>query len=68
MVTANPLQSANAAMNLALSSTHIRLEEVQSCVSTGYGRERIPFACQNFSEISCHGKGALGRPIHSHDH
>lgn len=36
----------------------VRFEEVGSWVSTGYGRERIPFACANKSEIACHARGA----------
>jgi predicted CoA-substrate-specific enzyme activase len=37
----------------------VRREDVAFCVSTGYGREKIPFSDRNMSEISCHGKGAF---------
>ncbi len=58
VVKPNPVDSATTVMNTVLQETGVRLEDVAFCVSTGYGRERIPFAQHNISEISCHGKGA----------
>ncbi len=57
-VRPNPVQSATIVMNEALEQAGLGLADVTSCISTGYGRERIPFASHNISEISCHGKGA----------
>jgi len=57
-VRPKPEQSAKDVMDKALQKAHLALEDIDYCVSTGYGRERIPFARDNISEISCHGKGA----------
>jgi (R)-2-hydroxyacyl-CoA dehydratese activating ATPase len=51
-------QSASEVMNKALASVHLTYDDIDYTVSTGYGRETIPFADHNISEISCHGKGA----------
>ena len=45
-------------MDIALSKSGLSLEDINYCVSTGYGREMIPFATSSISEISCHGRGA----------
>jgi predicted CoA-substrate-specific enzyme activase len=58
VVKPNPVESARAAMDAALAEAGVRQDDIAFCVSTGYGRERIPFARHNISEISCHGKGA----------
>ena len=57
-VRPRPEQSAKEAMDIALSKAELSLEDVNYCVSTGYGREMIPFANSSISEISCHGRGA----------
>lgn len=57
-VRPRPEQSASDVMNKTLEKVGFTLEDVDYCVSTGYGRDRIPFARRNVSEISCHGKGA----------
>ncbi|MBC8276409.1 MAG: 2-hydroxyglutaryl-CoA dehydratase [Chloroflexi bacterium] len=57
-VRPRPEQSAKEAMDMALSEAGLPLENIDYCVSTGYGRDRIPFANSNVSEISCHGRGA----------
>ncbi len=59
VVKPNPVQSASLAMRLALEEANLLAEDVAFCVSTGYGREKIPFAHHNVSEISCHGRGAF---------
>jgi len=51
-------QSADAVMHEVLSSQGLRMEDIDFCCSTGYGRLEIPFAGMNMSEISCHGMGA----------
>ena len=50
--------SARDVMDRALSRAHLAYEDIDCVVSTGYGRETIPFADGNVSEISCHGRGA----------
>ncbi len=35
------------------------IEELDYIVGTGYGRRKVPFANENISEITCHGRGAL---------
>jgi predicted CoA-substrate-specific enzyme activase len=57
-VRPRPEQSASDVMGKALSKAGLTYQDIEHCVSTGYGRERIPFANSNISEISCHGKGA----------
>jgi benzoyl-CoA reductase subunit A len=37
---------------------HLRVEEMDYIVSTGYGRAVVPFAHGTVTEISCHGRGA----------
>ncbi len=51
-------RSARAVMDRLLERLGISFDEIDFCVSTGYGRETIPFADDNVSEISCHGNGA----------
>ncbi len=58
VVKPNPVDSATTVMDTVLEEANLRLKDITFCVSTGYGRERIPFAQHNISEISCHGKGA----------
>lgn len=58
VVKPNPVESARLAMEMVLKDTGLSLDNITFCVSTGYGREKIPFADHNLSEISCHGKGA----------
>ncbi len=53
-----PEQSASEVMGRALAAASLELTDIDFCVSTGYGRENIPFAGSNVSEISCHGRGA----------
>ena len=53
-----PQESADKAMSDALSSAGLRLDDLQYCVGTGYGRKKISFVDEAISEISCHGKGA----------
>lgn len=57
-VRPRPEQSAQDVMNAALAKAGLAFDDIAYCISTGYGRDRIPFAHDNVSEISCHGKGA----------
>jgi len=51
-------QSANDVMQVLLERLALSFDDIEFCVSTGYGRETIPFADDNISEISAHGRGA----------
>ncbi|MCD6272673.1 MAG: 2-hydroxyglutaryl-CoA dehydratase [Deltaproteobacteria bacterium] len=53
-----PIQSSTEAMEKALAKAGLKMEDVDYCVSTGYGRDEIPFSQKTISEISCHGRGA----------
>jgi predicted CoA-substrate-specific enzyme activase len=55
---ANPKDTAEKVMELALADAGLSLNDIEYVVGTGYGRKQIPFVNQVESEISCHGKGA----------
>jgi len=57
-VRPRPEQTALDVMTKALARTNLSFDDLEYCVSTGYGREKIPFANSSISEISCHGRGA----------
>ena len=57
-VRPTPIQSSMDVMLKTLIKCGLRLEDLNYCVSTGYGRDEIPFSKKSISEISCHGKGA----------
>lgn len=55
----NPVKSAE----IALEETLSKLDDIKSAeeltylIGTGYGRNKVPFADENISEISCHAMG-----------
>ncbi len=51
-------QSAKDVMDRLLNRLKLTYDDIGFTAATGYGRENIPFADDNISEISCHGKGA----------
>ncbi len=53
-----PATTATIVYEDALTKANLKKSEVKFIVGTGYGRIRIPFADENISEISCHGRGA----------
>jgi predicted CoA-substrate-specific enzyme activase len=55
---AKAVQSAADVMDKLLNKLDLSYEDIDYCVSTGYGRNVIPFAHDDVSEISCHGRGA----------
>ncbi len=55
---AQSVQSATQVMTLLLDRLGMSLDDIDYCVSTGYGRVMVPFADENVSEVSCHGRGA----------
>ena len=55
----NPVLSAQAALDEAVAQVPDLKEagELAYLVGTGYGRNKVPFADENISEISCHAMG-----------
>jgi len=53
-----PGDSAEASINGALEAAGLSLANIDCCIATGYGRDKIGFADGAVSEISCHGRGA----------
>ncbi|MFA9375451.1 MAG: acyl-CoA dehydratase activase [Lachnotalea sp.] len=51
-------ESAERILEQILEKANLKREDIDTIVSTGYGRVSIPFADENVTEISCHGKGA----------
>ena len=52
------VESAADVMDKLLGGLDLSYGQIDYCVSTGYGRNLVPFANSNMSEISCHGRGA----------
>ncbi len=50
--------SARKGMSLALEKSDIKIENIDYCIGTGYGRVNVPMAQQSITEISCHARGA----------
>jgi benzoyl-CoA reductase subunit A len=50
--------SAWTGMNFALGKTDLKVENIDYCIGTGYGRVNVPMAQQSITEISCHALGA----------
>ena len=50
--------SAERAYRKVLERADITPDQVACTIATGYGRVSIPFADENVTEISCHGRGA----------
>jgi len=57
-VRPRPELTAEEVTARALAKAKLSFEDLSYCVSTGYGREKIPFSNSSISEISCHGRGA----------
>lgn len=55
---AKPGESADAVMGQALTGAGLSLADIDFCVGTGYGRDRISFVKEAVTEIACHGRGA----------
>lgn len=54
----NSPESAQRAMEYALTGTGLILTDIHYVVGTGYGRVNIPFAQRALTEIACHARGA----------
>lgn len=50
-------ESANQAINWAMESTGLTLDDIHYTVGTGYGRVNVPFADKALTEIACHARG-----------
>ena len=57
-VKRNPVLTSEIVYLKALDMVNLKPENINYCVGTGYGREKIPYINKSLSEISCHGKGA----------
>ncbi len=55
---ANSKEAAEDSFQRALKLGDLQPAEVEYIVSTGYGRAIVPFADDQVTEITCHGKGA----------
>ena len=54
----NSEQSAIAAMDEVLAKVGLKSsKDLEYLIGTGYGRNKVPFADENISEISCHAMG-----------
>jgi len=50
--------SARKGMGFAVEKTDLKIENLDYCIGTGYGRVNVPMAQQSVTEISCHARGA----------
>ena len=55
----NPVESASSALDNVLSQVEglNKIEDLDYLIGTGYGRNKVPQAQENISEISCHAMG-----------
>ena len=59
-------RSAERVLEEALAQAAITRDQIRSSVSTGYGRNNVPWVQSSVTEIACHGQGAFHhfpRPI-----
>ena len=54
----DPELAANQVLDSCCAQLGCRREDIDYCVSTGYGREMVSFTDEQITEITCHGKGA----------
>jgi predicted CoA-substrate-specific enzyme activase len=59
LASTQPEKSANEVMKRTVDKAGIKMEDIECCVGTGYGRKHIPFMNSLESEIACHGRGAV---------
>jgi len=50
--------SARKGMDFVLEKSDMKIENIDYCIGTGYGRVNVPMAQQSITEISCHARGA----------
>lgn len=56
--TPKPEETARICIGTVLEKVGLKEKDVAYMIGTGYGRVKIPFASENISEITCHGRGA----------
>ena len=54
----NYAESAERCLAEALSAAGLARDQIRCALSTGYGRDNVPWARERMTEIACHGKGA----------
>ncbi|MHC4446624.1 MAG: acyl-CoA dehydratase activase [Planctomycetota bacterium] len=54
----NYAEAAEAVLTHALAQADALDHPISNCVSTGYGRNNVPFADEQITEITCHARGA----------
>jgi predicted CoA-substrate-specific enzyme activase len=59
LASTQPEKSANEVMKRTVDKAGIKMEDIEYCIGTGYGRKHIPFMNSPESEIACHGRGAV---------
>jgi predicted CoA-substrate-specific enzyme activase len=57
-VKKTPVETAEKVLDSVLEESNIDKDEINFIVSTGYGRDNIPFSNKSVTEITCHGMGA----------
>jgi len=50
--------SAWKCINMALEKSDLKVDNIDYCIGTGYGRVNVPMAQQTITEIACHARGA----------
>jgi benzoyl-CoA reductase subunit A len=50
--------SAWKCVKMALEKSDLKVDNVDYCIGTGYGRVNVPMAQQTITEIACHARGA----------
>lgn len=57
-IGASSIKAAQASFDRALHSADLEMGDVCYIIGTGYGRQIVPFANSQVTEITCHGRGA----------
>jgi predicted CoA-substrate-specific enzyme activase len=55
---ADSVAAAQRTLEQALADAGVKTDVLVKIISTGYGRERVPFAHDKVTEITCHARGA----------
>jgi len=58
LAKASPEESSDEVINVALKEAGLNMNDITYTVTTGYGRDQIPFSDVSRSEIACHARGA----------
>lgn len=58
MSRTRPEKSAGDVMERALAAAGLSLKDIDYCIGTGYGRNKITFINEAVSELACHARGA----------